>query len=98
MIEAHTAEVWSALLGLVGALLLAIPFFADFRAKRDRWKRRDQIKLGTFSAKDEALLTVAADKVALERILKADTGMALCSALGCLLLLLSFIVLLLKAR
>ena len=97
MIDSHTAEIASAALGLLGSLLLAIPFFADYGAKRTRFRKLKNLKAGALSAEDAAALRGPTERVALERVLAADTKMALCSGVGCVLLLLSFVALLAKA-
>jgi hypothetical protein len=96
MIEPHTAEIWAALLGLIGALLLAIPFIDDYFAKRDRLKKLENLQSGIFTQDDADALRQPAERVALEKILKADITMALCSGAGCVALVASFVVLLLK--
>jgi hypothetical protein len=97
MIEQHTAEWLSSLLGLAGSLLLAIPFFADYFAKHKRLKDLQRLKSGVFTPQDAAELRGLVEKNATEKVLGADKKMALCSGAGCALLIVSFIVLLLKA-
>lgn len=96
MIEPHTAEFWSSLLGLLGALALAFPFFMDFRARRRRIRRLDSLKKGSFSAEDAAELRKPVEKSELENVLAAERPMAGSALAGCILLVLSFVVLLLK--
>jgi hypothetical protein len=94
MMEGISAELASAALGLVGSLLLAIPFFADYFAKRKRRKMLASLDKAVFSAQDIAELRGPLEKIALEAIFAADAKMAACSALGCVLLVASFVILL----
>jgi hypothetical protein len=92
--DEHTAELASAGLGLIGALLLAIPFFADFSAKRKRLKDLEGLKDGTFSKQDAEEMRGPVEKLGTETVLAADIRMALCSGFGCLFLVASFVTLL----
>ncbi len=72
----ETAEKLSAFIGLLGGLLLAVPFFADFRARRKRVRRLRALDDGTLAKEDAAALRVPIGGAELERTLSADSWMA----------------------
>lgn len=98
MIEQQTAEWVASFLGLLGSLALAVPFFADFFAKRRRVKRLAGLKDGVFSPEDAAELRKPVERRELENVLAAEVKMAGLAALGCVFLVASFFVLLLAKQ
>jgi uncharacterized membrane protein len=88
-----SAELISALFGLVGSLLLAVPYFSDYRIKRKRERDIKSLNDGVFSAKDVAALRPRVKEIGIESVLEADSGMALCALIGCVLLVISFLLL-----
>ncbi len=87
------AEQISALFGLVGSLLLAVPYFADYRARLKREKDIKDLTDGVFSAEDAAALRPRVREIGIDSVLEADSGMALCALFGCVLLVISFLIL-----
>jgi hypothetical protein len=90
MIDPETVAWLSPLLGLLGSLALAVPFFADFLAKRRRI--RHIRSLAVFRPEDATILRVPTERGELERVLAAEIRMAALAVLGCVLLLASFLV------
>jgi len=87
------AELVSAFLGLLGSLLLAVPYFADFWARQKRLQDIEALNDGTFTREDATTLRGPVDRTATDRVLDADGRMALCAVLGCMFLVLSFAIL-----
>jgi hypothetical protein len=88
------AEKLSAALGLLGSLLLALPFFVDFRARQKRVERLRALRDGTIKPQDADLLRSAIEGGEMERILSASALMGAAATAGAGLLVVSFLVLL----
>ncbi len=87
------AELISALLGLVGSLLLAVPYFSDYRIRRKRENDTKSLSDGVFSKEDAAALRPRIREIGIDSVLEPDSGMALCALFGCVLLVISFVIL-----
>lgn len=90
---ATTLEHVSAFVGMAGSLALAVPFFVDFQARRDRIARLRNINAGLVNSKDIEIIKQKFRDAELERILFADPWMAICACVGAVLLIVSFAVL-----
>lgn len=88
-----TAATLSALLGMLGSLALAIPFFADFLARLARRKRLKVFDANASPNADDAALKRAFAEGELERLLRADPKMAISAMIGAVLLIISFALL-----
>ncbi len=88
------AEKLSAFLGLMGGLLLAVPFFADFRVRQKRIERLRGLHDGTIKPDDAAILKKALEGGEMERILSASAWMGVTAGAGAVFLIASFLVLL----
>ncbi|MES2255508.1 MAG: hypothetical protein V4559_10755 [Pseudomonadota bacterium] len=95
MITKEIAELLSPLLGAAGGIFLAIPFFVDYFSrvtrKNDNKVAADPQVRGTGASQ----VTEQINKSGTERVLSPEPWTALVSGLGCVLLFLSFLVLLL---
>lgn len=92
MIPRETIEWLSPLLGSVGGIALAYPFFDDWRARRKRKKRMSKLTSASMSAENRELMRAEIANSEFERVLSADPWTALCALLGCLLLVGSFAI------
>lgn len=87
------AELISAMFGLVGSLLLAVPYFADYRIRRKRERDIKSLNDGVFSPEDAAALRPRVKEIRIDSLLESDSRMALCALFGCALLVISFVML-----
>jgi hypothetical protein len=97
MIPKDVVDWLSPLLGLVGSLMLAFPYFVDVKARIRREKKISEVDNGSYSEEDAAKLREAIKRARTEEVLEPDKRMAILAGVGCLLLVLSFLVLLFAA-
>ncbi len=97
MIPKEVADWLSPLLGLIGSLMLAFPYFVDVRARIRREKKISEVDNGSYSEEDAGKLREAIKRARTEEVLEPDKKMAVLAGLGCVLLVFSFLVLLLAA-
>jgi len=87
-------EIVSALLGMLGGLLVAIPFFDDFMARRKREKSMKVIGKTEIVGRNVDQVLLEVEKGEFNVLLYPDPKMAFISGVGCVFLIFSFVVLL----